>query len=142
MVAAGTADATLVDRWRQHLTRLLHETLTWEAANAQIADRSFAGHAPLFAAEAAQLAQVRNRCEALVRTVAAAKRPSASARKVRARIDPAAIRPQAAAAAPPLVDQLRAAARFEVELVFGARPGLLYVQQRIAATKATLEETS
>jgi hypothetical protein len=36
---------------------------------------------------------------------------------------------------PDLIRQLRAGAKTEVELVFEARPALVYVQERIAATR-------
>ena len=85
--------------------------------------------------EAAQLAQTRNRCQSLATIAATAKRAKA-ARRARPRVDLGAIQRQAIADAPGLVDQLRSAARWEVELVFGARPALLYVQERIAATRA------
>jgi hypothetical protein len=144
-VASGTADATVMDRWTEHVRRLLHETLTWELAITHIGDRYFAGRSPLFASETAQLARTRNRCETLVQSFMLSRPPERGRGKRREHsptIDRVAIAREAEAALPDLVAQLRSAARLEVELVFTARPGLLYVQQRIAATRVPDGEAS
>jgi hypothetical protein len=130
-VVAGTADRVLTERWMQHVGRLLHETRTWERAVTNIAEHYFAGQTPLFAVEAEHLANTRARTEALAAlspTPARGKRPHA--------IDQARISREAEIAVPDLIAQLRTGARQEVELAFGARSALVYVQERIAATRA------
>jgi hypothetical protein len=124
--------------------RLLQQTATWELAASQVAKRYLAGNRPLFAAEAAHLADVRASSETLLAD-APQQRPRRTQRRTRGRdapiVDRAAIASAASTDAYDLVARLLAGARAEAELVFGARPGLVYVQQRIAATKDPKETT-
>jgi hypothetical protein len=140
LIAAGQADAPLRALWTSHLGRLLQETATWELATSQIAERYLAGNNPLFAAEAAHLARVQARCETLLAAAAPQQRPRRMRRGTAPIIDRAAIASAASTDANDLVARLLAGARAEVELVFGARPGLVYVQERIAATRDSKEQ--
>jgi hypothetical protein len=130
LVADGRADGVLAERWAAHVARLLHEAMTWDLAVAQVAERYFTGQSPLFLAEAEHLAQTRARTEALALL---ATKPGRGKRHHA--IDPARIAREATASVPDLIAQLRTAARNEVELLFEARPALVYVQERIAATR-------
>jgi hypothetical protein len=132
VVAKGTVYTPLRSLWASHLGHLLQQTATWELATSQIAERYLAGHSPLFAAATAHLASVRSRCETLA--TIGSQQPRRRGRMALG-VDRAAIASAAGAEAPDLVARLLAGARAEVELVFGARPGLIYVQERIAATK-------
>jgi hypothetical protein len=125
LVKTGTADQRLAALWTTQRIRIAQDTATWEQALGAIATRYFAGHGPLFASEAAQLRRVHDQCAHV----------AAQSARQRVRRAGAASQREIGMAASALVTQLVAGARAEVELVFGARPGLIYVQERIAATR-------
>ena len=124
LVHAGAAGPALTQCWTAQRTRLQQEGIVWSLACHELARRYFAGHPPLFTAEAAMLVRLHQQVTALAIAPSRlrSRREGASAHAARATVAD-------------LVAQLVAGARAEVELVFGARPGLIYVQQRIAATR-------
>jgi hypothetical protein len=125
LVQAGSAGRALARCWSDQLTRLQHETALWTQVCHAVATRYFAGHPPLFAAEAATVLRLHHRVAALAEQQPRGRSSRRAAPQHQASTTIVAN----------MVAQLVAGARAEVELVFGARPGLIYVQGRIAATR-------